>query len=126
MLICKKKVKRSKKKKKKTLNEVHDFAGKSLVPSPPHPHPNAPANKCNNYCTSHNNGRFICPHKDTQFREHNTDNIDAHTVVKAGTHLCPSRAFRCTDTILSHFNMSHEPWDGQGCVINNWLRLRSF
>lgn len=39
-----------------------------------------------------NNRRFICLHKDTRCREHNTD-IDTHTVAQAGTHLCPSRAF---------------------------------
>lgn len=111
--------------KLKELNEVHDVASVLLLRGTVGPlWTRPPANKRSNYCTRRNNRRFICPHKDTRCREHNTD-IDTHTVVQAGTHLCQSRAFAAPGTILSHFSMSHGPGDRQGRIINNWLELRS-
>lgn len=55
----------------------------------------------------------------TQTKTH----TQTHAPKQAGTRLCPSRAFRSTNTILSHFGVSHGLGDRQGCIINNWLGM---
>lgn len=68
----------------------------------------------------------ICMYKGAQLNEHNPDkdtHTQTHAPKQAGTRLCPSRAFRSTNTILSHFGVSHGLGDRQGCIINNWLGM---
>lgn len=57
----------------------------------------------------------------TQTKTHT--HTQTHAPKQAGTRLCPSRAFRSTNTILSHFGVSHGLGDRQGCIINNWLGM---